>query len=128
MEHNYKLKIRYGTSRAYGYEGQNTMSLKDVYRNKRVAYVVGGGYDMHGAILGEWIQSEFQEELKTLDASKHNGMYPPNEKGKVYINGCSGERCMHGILKDLGYDIWDVGYRKGSRLYFITKIEEAKQA
>jgi hypothetical protein len=61
------LTIRWGTSRARGYEGYTTCTLRNG-TGRRVAACSGGGYDMTGTVFGNWIARTFAAELRSLRA------------------------------------------------------------
>lgn len=68
------LTIRWGTSRGRDSYGYTTCSLRN-HRGERVAACNGGGYDMRGTVIGNWIAATFPNELRALkpsDMPKHS--------------------------------------------------------
>ncbi len=59
------LKLKWTTSRGRDTYGWTLVSLKDTKTGK-VYRTCGGGYDMRGTVLGEWLNDVFKEELKTI--------------------------------------------------------------
>lgn len=59
------LTIRWGTSRGRDTYGYTTCSLRN-QRGERVAACNGGGYDMRGTVVGNWIAYTFPNELRAL--------------------------------------------------------------
>lgn len=59
------LTIRWGTSRGADSYGYTTCSLRN-HRGERVAACNGGGYDMRGTVIGNWIAATFPKELRAL--------------------------------------------------------------
>jgi len=82
----YTLVFKWSISRARDTYGYNICSLW-VDRIK-VTSCNGGGYDMQGTVLGNWISGAFETELLTLDKKYygltfHNPNYDP---GKAIID------------------------------------------
>lgn len=59
------LTIRWGVSRGRNSYGYTTCSLRN-HHGKRVAACNGGGYDLHGTVIGEWIARTFPKDLRKL--------------------------------------------------------------
>lgn len=90
------------------------------------ARCTGGGYDMTGTCLGKFIQHNFPEEIKRLDAGKYYGVTHYNPKRRRFVNkssadtrttldgGC-GLSSMQAIL-----------YRIGFKMRFITETSNTK--
>jgi hypothetical protein len=60
--------FKYGVSRGQDTYGYNIVSL--YVDNKKVASTCGGGYDMNGCVLGQWINQTFGNELRELCAKE----------------------------------------------------------
>lgn len=95
------LTIRWGTSRGRNSYGYTTCSLRDD-TGKRRAMCNGGGYDLRGTVIGNWIASEFPAELVALTPeiakslgglTYHNPNYDP---GKAVIGKDCHNRTMGG--------------------------------
>lgn len=79
----YKLKYKWTVSKARKTLGYNICTL--YVNNKRVAQCDGGGYDMEGTVLGNWIAKAFPDLLLKIK-SKHYGLtfHDPNfDPGQV---------------------------------------------
>lgn len=63
------ITIRWGTSRGQDTYGYTTCSLRNSRGNK-IAACNGGGYDMRGTVLGDWLARTFPNELCALKADK----------------------------------------------------------
>ncbi len=63
--HNNFLRIKRSLSRGRDTYGWNLVSIKDVKTGKFYR-ACGGGYDMLGAAMGEWLNDTYKEELKTI--------------------------------------------------------------
>lgn len=62
------VTIRWGTSRGRDSYGYTTCSLRN-QRGERVAACNGGGYDMRGTVLGDWLARTFPNELRAIKAA-----------------------------------------------------------
>ena len=60
----YKLVFKWGVSRGRNTYGYTICSLW--VDDKKVAMCNGGGYDMKGTCLGDWVATKFKKELLTL--------------------------------------------------------------
>jgi hypothetical protein len=145
----YSLHFKYGTSRARDTYGYNLVTL--YVDGAKVARECGGGYDMQGAALGQWVQNAFQSELIAMSdrvasefprvggeyagRARHYsreerpgqlyGMSLITEDGKpskVSIDGACGWSSVRAILDALGFEI--IGVTRD--VYTVeTKREEA---
>lgn len=95
------LTIRWGTSRARDSYGYRTCSLRDD-TGKRRAMCNGGGYDLRGTVIGDWIASEFPKELNQLSPADAKELYgltfhdPNYDPGKAVIGQDCHDRTMGG--------------------------------
>lgn len=82
------LTIRWGTSRGRDSYGYTTCSLRN-HRGQRVAACNGGGYDMRGTVVGNWIAATFPKELCALKESEmpENSHWQP-ERARVCDGLC----------------------------------------
>lgn len=62
------VTVKWGTSRGRDSYGYTTCSLRN-QRGERVAACNGGGYDMRGTVLGDWLARTFPNELRALKES-----------------------------------------------------------
>jgi hypothetical protein len=143
--------FKYSTSKGRDTYGYNIVTLR--INGEKAAQCMGGGYDMQGTCLGDWIEAQFQEELKTLTPSHFEdgdgkgrrlgfyGLFMSKEKhgpvskwesgATVHVDGGCGVSSMEAILKALGY--WlrylpSEGSRKDSGLYILERVKEAVAA
>lgn len=139
MEHA-TLTFKFGTSRAADSYGYNLVSLW--VDGKKVSSCNGGGYDMKGTALGDWIMKQFPEELKKLPA--HNGadntgyyglrfwdtekkeyvsVYNPN--CKVILDGGCGFSSIERVLVAIGYRLKWLNTASNSRnspdVYYLER-------
>ncbi len=110
------LQFKWTISRGRDTYGYNICSL--YVDGKKVTSCNGGGYDMIGTCLGDWIEKEFREELKSLDVDKYYGLR--EYEGKRYLDGGCGFSSMKSIIEALGYTL-----RKLSAIdmYILEKTE-----
>lgn len=118
------LKFKYTTSRGQETYGYNICSLY-VDGKKRYS-TCGGGYDMKGTVLGQYMKANFFEDIKKLsgntgsmdDGTGHYGLlYYKDIDGKrtsiknyedgavMYLDGACGFRSMESILYAIGYGL-----------------------
>lgn len=127
VENFHSFSLKWSTSRGrdtYGYR-VCTMYLNRYEGNElKVSSCNGGGYDLAGTALGDWMQVYFQEELKKL-SSDIGSNTPWNTRGTFYglsfydqkrnkrrknwrpgylvhVDGGCGFSCMERILHALG--------------------------
>jgi hypothetical protein len=145
----YSLQFKYSTSRARDTYGYNLVTL--YVDGVKVARECGGGYDMQGAALGQWVQNAFQSELIAMSDRAHaeyprvngehtgkNRHYSREERPalmygmalitdngnplEVTIDGACGWSSVRAILDALGFEI--IGVTRD--VYTVeTKREEA---
>lgn len=139
------LVFKYGISR-----GQNTYGyrLVSLYLDGiKVAKTGGGGYDMKGAVLGQWINSNFGHELQELakeqiaEAQKELDNYMATggipDKGLSYYNDrgagiygliVSGHKIFGGIARVngmCGFSVCEeILKRLGYELEYITDTDK----
>lgn len=84
-------EFRWTVSRGRDTYGYNICTL--YIDGCKVASCNGGGYDMQGTCLADWLQDNEQERLKHLKASTYYGLFFYNPKRKKrqkrYSAGCS---------------------------------------
>ena len=110
------FEIKWTVSRATNTYGYNICSL---YQNKKkVTFCKGGGYDMKGTCLGDWLKINYEDRLKKLCSSDFYGLkfitvtngkhisqklYSPG--CKVSLDGSCGWSSMESIAKAIGLEI-----------------------
>ena len=134
------LVWKYGVSRGqytYGY------TLVSLYVNgDKVAKTGGGGYDMKGSVLGQFITQNFQDELKSFTAnygshdntpreSSYYGLtfyskdYKPHNNyqdgDSVSFDGACGFSECQKILGALGYKLEFIHKSKNELVYTLEK-------
>jgi hypothetical protein len=95
IKFNY-LRLSWATSRARDTYGYNICRLDDNATGKRYR-CSGGGYDMEGTVLGDWLEDVYQDRLQLLKTHGPNGAP---------------------VLIDCGYSM--PGYLKRGDLYGLT--------
>jgi hypothetical protein len=150
LESGIYAEFRWTVSKGRDTYGYNICSL--YINGEKVSSCQGGGYDMQGTCLGDWIEKQFQEELKSLEAGTSEtvetdrGTYQkrsgfcglffsvPGERyasrsrwiegAKVSLDGGCGIRCMEDILKVLGYDFRYLPSKSKNRsTYMIQPVQ-----
>ena len=133
------LSISWSISRGRDTYGYNICRLDS--RQSGVRYkCMGGGYDMIGAVFGQWLESEYQSELVELVADLPKISYGSGsrlqiseeinprfygltirENGSVSLDGACGQSCMVGIAQALGLEVQWEGNKKGHTIgYFVA--------
>ena len=86
LDQNWKFKtlfFKWTTSKARDTYGYNICTLKDS-RNNKLASTCGGGYDMKGTCLGDFINTYFYDEIRKLNSADFYGLThyepPTNDK------------------------------------------------
>jgi len=124
MEH--KLVFKWGVSRGRDTYGYTICSL--YVDGNKVASCNGGGYDMKGTCLGDWIARKFEKELLNLEipwrtrngekVQEYYGLtfHDPNfDPGKALIDGKTvAEREADG--ESIGLERYQSFYRASSRV------------
>lgn len=116
----YSLEFKWTVSRGRDTYGYNICSL---YVNGKKAYSCnGGGYSMDGTCLGDWMEKEFQDELKTLDVEKYYGLRKYDDGDVIYVDGACGFSSMKRILEALGWELQKI--QVSGDVYVVTKKEQ----
>ena len=99
----------------------------------------GCGYDRFGAVIGDYIESIFQDELNKLakrfakvkystGSKKSNEFYGLfiNKDGKAYLDGVCGISCMRKVLNAIGFELKYLNETKnsvsGSQFYELVPV------
>jgi hypothetical protein len=128
-----RLSLRWSTSRALGYEGQNVVTITDneaTGRQRKRFTQTGGNYNLEAAALSEWLQTAYQKELRAIgdragyvfggdqDPESINtpvtlhGLYRERGTGAMSCNP-GGTRDLEKIAEAIGLRLQEV--REGSR-------------
>lgn len=123
MKINYILIVKWGVSKGRDTYGYTTCTLK--HEGIKVGYCSGGGYDMRGTVLAQFMSREFWGSIKMLDPSLHYGIY---EKGnKKWINGSCGLSSMEHILNALYYERKTLAIENNIEVWSISKNLELEK-
>lgn len=135
------LEIKWTVSRGADTYGYNICSLW--CRGKKLASCSGGGYDMAGTVLADFIKMIFPDELRTLTANaggnEAGGFYGLRfsiERGdkwerlrkweqgaSVSLDGGCGFESMEKILNALGYTVQYVNVKsQKNQIYIFRKL------
>ena len=143
------LLISWSTSRGMNTYGYNICRLDDTETGCRYR-TCGGGYDMTGAVLGEWLTARYQDRLRAIGDkagsyySKANGyqshrsadgrnsdraylygMARNDDTGAITLDGACGTSTMQVIAEAIGVNLTWFGNKKGKTLgYFVSDISE----
>lgn len=133
------LRLTWSVSRGRDTYGYNIARLDSRARRYRCS---GGGYDMVGAVFGQYLQAEHQERLRTIadrlsSWSKETG-FVKNEKpdalyggtvyadGSVRLDGSCGLSTMERIADACGIIVVKDYDRRGRQLLgFLVSFDEA---
>jgi hypothetical protein len=132
------FEFKWTVSRGRDTYGYNICSLW--INDHKISSCNGGGYDMEGTALGNWMQKAFHDQLKRLKANYGSldtptgfyGLSFYNNKRKkrqktwskdcsVSLNGACGFSSMERILKRLGYQLRYVTGSRNSTVYTLEK-------
>ena len=132
-----ELEFKYTISRARDTYGYNICSLwiHTESGREKVARTCGGGYDMQGCCLGNWIQEykPFKQGLLRCKPSDFYGLTFYDEKArksrkqynpgnKILIKGSRGFSCMESILYALGFYLVQIESETNVQRYIIKSF------
>lgn len=144
------LNLSWSTSRGRDTYGYNICRLDDSATGKRYR-TCGGGYDMVGTVLGEWLSDVYQSELQEIgdragsyyskaagyqshrtadgrnpDPAYLYGMTRNDDTGRITIDGACGTSTVRDIAQAIGLNLVWFGDRKGRTLgYFVAPLAKA---
>lgn len=145
LEAGLPLHFKRGTSKGRDTYGYTIVSL--YIDGEKVSSCQGGGYDMQGTALADWMEFQFSEELKTLEPFhrigegdnerqvgfyglfvhvKGDNKYQPKwmEGAKLHLDGGCGFSSMESIIKALGYRLRYLREgRKDSGRYILEPVK-----
>ncbi len=119
LENNDVLIIswNWSVSKAYETEGYNICTCK--IGSWKVGQCKGGGYDMQGDSLGQFLNAAYEKELHTLFYDKGSALYGYSKyEGKGYVNGSCGLSSVVEIFKALGFNV--VYHYNGKNVSYIV--------
>lgn len=108
------LTMTWSTSRGRNTYGYNICSLKGGAKTYRT---MGGGYDMQGTVLADYLEAEHQEALQTLarDKDKASKLYGLTmlPYGQVLLDGACGLSSIENIAEAAGIRVAPQRNHKG---------------
>ena len=95
------LEFKWTISRAQETYGYNIVTLQGTHTSKKFR-AVGGGYDMQGAVFGEWLQATYPKELRAnrAEIGDLSGAYVDDDG--VNLDGSCGLETMIEIAEVIG--------------------------
>lgn len=121
---------------ARGYGNSKILDLHGAQIAKRG----GCGYDRFGSVIGDYIQTLFQDELNKLakrfcktkysrgglkSSNEFYGLFL-NKDGKAYLDGACGDSCMRKVLNVIGFELKYLnetsGSVNGSQFYELVPV------
>jgi len=139
------ITITFGTSRGRDTWGYTIVTLRqqgargqymEPYPPRRYS-CNGGGYDMKGTVLGQFLADFFREGLKKLSSEEFYGLFfwsksAPGKPYKKHIryhdgddiiaDGACGWSCMRDILNALGFEIRQVAKSSNREDYELRAL------
>lgn len=101
-----ELAFSYGTSRGRDTYGYNLVTLTGVCGNDGKYRECGGGYDMQGSAVGQFIKDQFKNALLELTGQCDNFYGFSFKDDYLKVDGACGLNCMEKILTNLlGYEV-----------------------
>lgn len=104
------LSLKWTVSRGRDTYGYNIVTLTDQSTGKKYR-TDGGNYDMQGVVFSRWMDDNYRERYKSLDASSYYGLFVGSD-GHMYTDGACGLNCMERIAEAIGLDYQAVYSRK----------------
>lgn len=105
-----ELSVKWSTSRARDTYGYAIVKLIDEDKGEKYR-ATGGGYDMVGTVFGDWLFSNYKEELtiKVRELFNNNNQIPygvTHKNGELrYIDGACGLQCMENLAELIGLTV-----------------------
>jgi hypothetical protein len=119
MTTTHVLRFTYGTSRGRETYGYNIVRLTDETTGQAFR-TMGGGYDMHGTVIGAWLVSVARAELLALpEGGDYYGMrrYPD---GRLSVDGAAGVQSMLNLAAAVGIEMERTYNRKGQTTGYLA--------
>ena len=98
------LALSWSTSKGRDTFGYNICRLDDRTTDKRYK-CIGGGYDMVGTVVAEYLQEAFQGQLQAAGSVVTNLYGSRNYNGKISIDGACGLESVKRIAEAIGVSI-----------------------
>jgi len=132
------LRFKWTVSRDRDTYGYNICSL--YVNGTKVSSCNGGGYDMQGTALGNWITDNFQDKLKKLPANygscdNHKGFYGlsfynsktkkrqsrwSKDVNRAYVDGGCGFSSVERIIKAMKMNLKYIDGKIDGETYLLT--------
>lgn len=123
------LAITWSISRGQDTYGYNICRLDDTQTGKHYR-CMGGGYDMIGTVVGQWLEDQFQHRLQRLDLSDADGWSSrrhygaiPGKDGSVHLDGACGIESMRSLAEAIGIETKWVGNQRGKTIGFMASCD-----
>lgn len=126
------LQIKYSISKAKDTYGYNVITLVDEKGKK--FKTCGGGYDMIGTVVGEWLFANYKDKLiemlipypqgEQLTDNDNYGWFLAKSTNQYYIDGACGIDCMIKLARKIGLKINRLHSNSDRRGYTIGYIVE----
>ena len=127
------LHFIWSVSRGRDTYGYNVVTLRTGFRREKIASTCGGGYDMKGTVLADFIKFHFADELKRLNAAEFYGLSfwnPETRKyhkfyrqgDKISLDGACGFSCIERILNKIGFSLRFIGESRNETTYTVEAI------
>ncbi len=139
-----KVVFNWSVSHARNTDGYMVCVLRDGATGRMLAKTCGGGYDMKGTVLGEFIQNTYADRIVKLKADASNyglAFYGMNHDGSsfnketwapgdaVYLDGACGMSAMQSIMLKIGLNSeWGAIGRGGGETMLIEDDEGGRTA
>ena len=99
------ILFSYGTSRGRDTYGYNIVTLTSSAQGKKFR-CMGGGYDMHGQVLGEYVQyCATQEQLRAAVSADDSLPVTVLHTGCAVVVGASGEASVLRLMRAIGWEV-----------------------
>ena len=125
------LDFKWTTSRGRNTYGYSICTLRDKRENK-ISSTCGGGYDMKGTCLGDFINIYFYDEIRKLNSADFYGLTHYGKKyrhlknaskhGKSHVDGGCGFSTMEKILNKIGFKLSFVLENNNQIIYNLKSI------
>lgn len=142
-----KLSLSWSTSKGRDTYCYNICRLDDRNNGKRFR-CMGGGYDMIGTVFGEWLEANYQKELREIsqrakrvfnqqkewiDCGRSDSLYGMTyyvKEGRISLDGACGIESMIRIAEAIGLEIERdyiaKGRRRGETIGWFVQMKDAK--
>ena len=99
------ILFTYGVSRGRDTYGYNIVTLTSSAQGKKFR-CMGGGYDMHGQVLGEYVQyCATQEQLRAAVSADDSLPVTVLHTGCAVVVGASGEVGVLRLMRAIGWEV-----------------------